>query len=317
MITFIGEIAEMVPCLLPTSINKHVHELFNEYPSLQGIVIIDDDAPIGLISKTQFYQKIGSLYGYSLYMNRTIDLLLHNNPLIVDYADSVTNVSTLAMNRPEEDVFNYVIVTKNGKFFGVVSIQKLLLKVAEIQSVLSTFLNPLTKLPGNHMIEDKLKQVLSAEQFSVLYIDLDHFKEYNDTYGFKKGDQLIQETSKIIQRFINSKKDFIGHIGGDDFVVIFPHHHYEFICQSIIKDFNERIQLFYDKKDIEREGVYTENRRGSIEKIPLVAISIAVVTNQKEMFHTSDQIVDAATRLKKICKMNSYSCYFTNHTYVN
>src|SRR5690606_2262947 len=97
----------------------------------------------------------------------------------------------LAMQRTEEDLYDDVIVIQNGEFFGVVSIRALLMKFVEIQVEFASFLNPLSNLPGNHLIDQKLNESLDYPQFSILYFDLDFFKTYNDIYGFNKGDKVL------------------------------------------------------------------------------------------------------------------------------
>lgn len=312
MITFIGEMVEMIPCISKTEKNQMVDRIFTENENLHGVVVLDQHKPIAFISRTLFYQKIGTLYGYNLYMGRTVELLIQKKPLIVDYMDPITKVSKLAMNRAEDELYDNVIVIKNDRFYGVVSIRSLLMKFAEIQTEMAIFLNPLTGLPGNPIIQQTLKNCLQNGEFSVLYIDLDHFKAYNDTYGFKKGDDFIQATAHILMKNITDENGFVGHIGGDDFIIILGHYEYEKICDQIIQDFNEILDNFYLKEHLLRQFIMAENRYGKLEKIPLVSISIAVVTNQDHHFNNVEDVIVETTRLKKICKSNSYSCYYAN-----
>lgn len=312
MITKVGDLTESVPCVSIETKNHQVDELFKTNSTLQGIVVLNNNHPIALITRSQFYQKIGTLYGYNLYMGRQIDLLTKNDPLIVDYFETITKVSHLAMHRNEENLYDYVIVTKDSLFNGVISIRNLLIKFAEIQTKMATFLNPLTGLPGNHMIELKLKEMLLLKKFSVLYIDLDHFKAYNDTYGFKKGDALLQATAKFFKQYFDHPPSFLGHIGGDDFIAILNHYHIHPLCREIVSEFDQLIKNFYSKEHLEQKYVIAENRYGNIEKIPLVSISIAAVTDSTQHFLTVEEIIDEATRLKKICKSNPNSCYFVN-----
>lgn len=211
----VGEIAEMVPTVDIHTTNQQVDELFQKDKRCFGIVIVENDVPIGLVTRTNFYQKLGSLYGYNLYIGRSIALLMNKNILTVDYTASIIEVSQLAMKRKEEELYDYVILTKYGHYAGVVSISRLLLKFAEVQSQIASYLNPLTGLPGNKSIEKNLKSMLSKEKYSVLYIDLDHFKTYNDIYGFAKGDEMILATSSLLKKFVKKENGFLGHIGGE------------------------------------------------------------------------------------------------------
>ncbi|MDQ0229968.1 GGDEF domain-containing protein [Metabacillus malikii] len=308
---FIGEITEIVPKVTTTTTNQVVDKLFCENSSHQGIVVTEREIPIALITRTNFYQKLGSLYGYNLYMGRTVKLLMNRNILCVDYYSSIIDVSEKAMKRSEEQLYDYIIVTKEDKLFGVVSIRTLLITLANIQSQIASYLNPLTGLPGNHIINEKMQEALNHKEFTVLYIDIDNFKSYNDIYGFSRGDEIIQQTASILKRYIN---DFIGHIGGDDFLAIIYHHRYREICEQIIKDFDDCKRGFYTEKHLSQGYIMSENRAGSLEKLPLVSLSIAVISNHFYNYSSVEEIVAHATEIKKRCKKTVSSCYIDNFT---
>ncbi|WP_066307038.1 GGDEF domain-containing protein [Bacillus sp. FJAT-29814] len=312
MVAYVGDIVEQVPCVSLNELNSTVDKLFNENTRIQGVVVIKNEVPVSLISKTYFYQKIGTQYGYHLYMGKSIELLVSTDSLMVDYFQSVTEVCKLAMEREEQNRYDYVIVTKENKYIGVVSIEKLLMKLVEVQVEFASFLNPLTRLPGNHSIEEKLKEIIRHERFSILYFDLDHFKAYNDTYGFKKGDALLQSTAELLKRYYTNKGSFLGHIGGDDFIAIIDHHDILPDCESLIKKFEKMVKEFYSSPHLSQQYVIAENRQGIIEKIPLVSLSIAIVTNQNQTFKDVEELVEYAASVKRICKGVRGSCYTIN-----
>ncbi|HEY9577320.1 MAG TPA: GGDEF domain-containing protein, partial [Pseudobacillus sp.] len=266
MIAYIGDIAKEIPEIPLGTACEIVEELFNAEPGIQGIAVMDESIPVALMTRMNFYQKMGTRYGYNLYMKRPIELLANNEPLIVDFFMSITEVSKLAMERKEEELYDYILVNKDQRFYGAVSIKDLLMKVAEIQAELASYLNPLTRLPGNNIIKEQLHSAFdSGGAFSVLYIDLDRFKAYNDTYGFKKGDELLQETAAILSRHLDQKDDFLGHIGGDDYIVIFKRHDFEDYCKRVIISFEEMVTGFYSDVHLQQNFVYTENRSGWLE----------------------------------------------------
>lgn len=312
MAAYIGDIVELVPCISQSTVSKMVDSIFSENTRIQGIVVVQNEVPVSLITRTHFYQKMGSQYGYNLYMGRPIELIADKEPLIVDYFQSITDVSKLAMERMEEHRYDDVIVTRDRKYVGIVSIQRLLMKLVEVQVEFASYLNPLTRLPGNHIIQTKLKEILQQETFSILYFDLDHFKAYNDTYGFKKGDDLLQATAELLKEAFLQKGYFLGHIGGDDFIAILNHYDYPSICEAIINDFDRIIKDFYTSSHLYQQYVIAENRQGMREKTALVSLSIAIVTNQHQSFKTVEQLVEYAAVVKKRCKMVTGSCCLIN-----
>ena len=138
------------------------------------------------------------------------------------------------------------------------------------------------------------------------YIDLDNFKAYNDNYGFLKGDAVIKQTAKIITdvvREYGNDSDFVGHIGGDDFIIITTNDKDDIICSGIIDAFSRIIPLYYNREDRNRGLIELENRRGQIEKFPIMTMSIAVVTsNEQRRLEHMAQISDIAAELKKAAK---------------
>lgn len=253
---------------------------------------------------------MGTRYGYHLFMGRQNQLIMKENPLIVDRNAPITEVSTLAMSRPPEDLYDDVVVTKNNLYDGLVSIRELLLKLVDTQVAIASFLNPLSSLPGNKLIDEKLEEALQLSQYSLIYFDLDHFKSYNDTYGFNKGDKILMYLTDILKRHICGVEDFLGHIGGDDFVAILPHYEVEKICQKIIDDFDANIVNFYKIGDL--ACVQVANRTGELEPLTCTSLSIAVITNEYQYFDSVEQLSNAVTHIKKQCKKIAGSCYLIN-----
>ncbi|MBR3119170.1 GGDEF domain-containing protein [Oceanobacillus profundus] len=308
----IGDIARETIPVLPTTNCENVYAIFNEQPSTEGIVVAVEMQPVGLIMRDTFFQKLSTKYGFDLFMQRPIELMMDTTMLVVDYITPLTKVSTLAMKREQERLYDYVIVQKQNELCGVVSIRELIMKLSEVQINIAKYSNPLSGLPGNHIIDDMLEKVLHYESYTVLYLDLDHFKAFNDVYGFKSGDQLLVETANIIQQTIGKKPNyFVGHIGGDDFIAVIPNYQHEDICKRIIARFEQTIISFYSKEDIEQGYVKTFNRKGTMENVPLVSISIAVVQNKHTSFSTPNALSREAAEIKRICKACEGSIYLS------
>ncbi|MBI4657083.1 MAG: response regulator, partial [Elusimicrobia bacterium] len=173
--------------------------------------------------------------------------------------------------------------------------------------------NPLSKLPGNPSIQARIEREISKNvSFAVLYIDLNNFKAYNDSYGFEAGDRIIRATANLLVKLtIQNEKtgDFIGHIGGDDFIVITSFDKAEDLCKRIINGFNEIAPSFYNKDDRERGHIMSTDRMGNIKKFPFLSISIGVVHNTIRRLISFAQVSNIGTELKKYAKGSFGSSY--------
>ena len=173
--------------------------------------------------------------------------------------------------------------------------------------------SPLTNLPGNVQIQAEMKKrLLKKEFFAMLYLDLDNFKAYNDVYGFSNGDEIIKYTAHTIVRNVHYKEDdnnFIGHIGGDDFVAIVEDEDYEKICQNIILQFDKNIRKYFTKEDFEKGYLEVPNRKGIIEEFPLTTISIGVVEVDPGRFNNTLEIGEVGAQVKHLSKTIQGSTY--------
>jgi diguanylate cyclase (GGDEF)-like protein len=176
--------------------------------------------------------------------------------------------------------------------------------------------SPLTRLPGGTTIENVMNQRISAKaQIAFCLMDIDNFKAYNDHYGYAKGNELIQTTADIISQAVadhGSEDDFIGHIGGDDYVVITAPGTYSNICEAVVETFDKTIPDFYDTKDRKRGHITGENREGKRASFPLATISIAVVSNEKNKLLNHIQFGEAAAEMKEQAKSVAGSLFLVD-----
>jgi diguanylate cyclase (GGDEF)-like protein len=161
-------------------------------------------------------------------------------------------------------------------------------------------------LPGNVSIEEEtIKRIKNCALFAFAYIDIDNFKAYNDVYGYKKGDDVITSVAAIIsdvRKTYGSDDDFIGHIGGDDFIVIARPEKIDAICANITKEFDQRVPDFYRQEDRDKGHIVTRDRRGNINTFPLMTISIGVVSNEKRTFDHYAKVAAIAAEMKQFVK---------------
>lgn len=300
---------------------------------VQEIYIIDDDDSSIVIFRELF--KNDSEYKFISVKTEQIDIALKNIPsLIVINEDAIDrDVVELCkkIRKDEDNTITPVIVvsSKNDKNHRVKILQEsveyyikkpvdeqyLYYTVKNINRLLSSNrrVSPLTGLPGNVQIHAELKKrILKQEPFSVLYLDLDNFKAYNDVYGFLKGDQIIEFTAETIINLVHSdelENTFVGHIGGDDFVAIVPGTSCEKLCQNIIAYFDRNVTKFFTERDLEKGYIEVANRKGIIEQFPLTSLSIGVVTADVGRFHNILEIGEVGAQVKHAAKSVMGSSY--------
>ena len=225
-------------------------------------------------------------------------------PIIVLSANTENNhIKEILKN--EVEMYLPDSVDKDILYYSIKNIMRLLNS--------NRMLSPLTGLPGNIQIQAEMKKRLSNNrEFAMLYLDLDNFKAYNDTYGFSNGDEIIKFTAKVIQDNIykgGNERNFVGHIGGDDFIAIVEDCDYETIAQNIIADFDMGIVSYFNKSDIENGFIEVENRKGIMEQYPLTSISIGVVDVAKDRFKNTLEIGEAGAAVKHLAKTIYGSTY--------
>jgi diguanylate cyclase (GGDEF)-like protein len=288
---------------------SEIAEFFKKNQEAVGVVIVYDDEPRGLVMRDRLFQHLAGQYAYSLYWNRTIDSVMDASPLIVDELTPVEQVSQLATSRAIHHLYDLVIITSQGKMAGSASIRTILESITNVKMESARVANPLTGLPGNLQINRELnKRITARVPFHVIYADLDYFKWYNDRFGFQKGDQLIQYMADLMQQaigFYGTPSDFVGHVGGDDFIAISTSLSPKLLCQEIINRFETGVRMFYEGEYWE----YVVDRGGQQVKSEGVTVSLSLVICSCESPISLDYISQTAAQLKKKAKAHQGSIY--------
>ena len=166
--------------------------------------------------------------------------------------------------------------------------------------------SPLTGLPGNVRIEEVINaRVDEGAEFAILYADVDHFKSFNDHYGFMRGDQALQATARLIEEVARDATNgaaFVGHVGGDDFVVVVGPEIAAIVAQAIVERFDKEAPSFYDREEGARGYIEVKNRRGELQRFPILTISVGVATTENRSYQHYAEAVAIATEMKQFTK---------------
>jgi len=278
-------------------------------PDCFGLCVVEDDMPVGIVVREKLALKLSGNYGYALYQNKPISKIMDNDFLTVDHNTPVSVVSSMAMSRSNSKLYDFIVVTENDRYVGTVTIKDLLKKTTEIEISAARHQNPLSGLPGNLIIEQKLSQCIdNSMEYSVAYLDIDNFKAYNDVYGFENGDLVIKLLADILRKQVSCDQ-FVGHIGGDDFAVVVYDHVSEDYFNDIVSQFESEVLSLYSQEDIEKGYVATTNRHGQPERFPLITLTVVAVNNKENKFNNVFELTALLAAMKKKAKQDDTNLF--------
>lgn len=304
---YIQNIARNLPVVSRDILVSHLDNFFQRDKSLPGVCVVENEVPVGVVTRHAFYNQLGGKYGYSLFAGKSVEKIMESDFLSVDCKTTIDIVARKAMSRPVEQIYDFIIVSSEGEYYGVVTVKDLLDKSIALEVANAKSLNPLSELPGNALIEVQLEKAVNFEQEKyILYFDIDNFKAYNDFYGFEHGDNVLKYLTRILKECAPAEQ-FLGHIGGDDFICVLDAPCAENMCQCVLEKFDAFSGNFYSSQDAMRGYIAVKNRRGVEENFPLMSLSIVGVyaPRYQNIFH----LAEAAGKLKKLCKQKVGSNY--------
>ncbi|MCC7596363.1 GGDEF domain-containing protein [Janthinobacterium sp. FW305-129] len=299
----IRKLLHRVAAVSPEKNNNEVYDIFLKEPKLMIIPVVDDGVPLGLISRFEMIDHFARPYQRELYGKKSCSLFMDANPLIADHETSLQELSYTMVQSSAHHLFNGFIITEHGRYLGMGTGHDLMREITQMQINAARYANPLTQLPGNVPINEHIDRLLhSGSRFWVCYCDLDHFKPFNDVYGYRKGDDVIQLTGEILSSHCDPNRDFIGHIGGDDFMILFQSEDWETRCHAMLDDFAAAILAYYSTGDCERGGYISEDRQGKKVFYSLISLSLGVIKVEAHQYYTHHQIATQAAEAKKQAK---------------
>lgn len=283
--------------------NDFVFARFESDPELDVLPVVCGTRPVGLINRYSMIDRFARPFRRELYGRRNCRQFMEPAPLIVDQQATVQELAMMLAQAPRHYLFDGFIVTRGGAYLGVGGSHDLMAAITEMQISAARYANPLTQLPGNVPINEQIDRLLASRTpFVAAYVDIDSFKPFNDTFGYRRGDDVILLLAGILRAQVAEGRDFLGHIGGDDFFVIFQSADWETRCRGILCEFAQAVKTLADPEVAARGGYMAENRRGEPVFHRLPTLSIGAVRVGAGGFESHREVAAAAAEAKRQAK---------------
>lgn len=289
-----------VPC---DATNEYVFARFEADAELDALPVVDGLLPVGLINRHSMVDRFARPFRKELFGRKSCQQFMDPSPLIVDQHATVQELAMMLALAPKHYLFDGFIVTGEGAYLGIGSSHDLMAMITEMQLCAARYANPLTQLPGNVPINEHIDSMLaSGHSFVAAYLDIDNFKPYNDTFGYRRGDDVILLLAQLTSEVVDKRIDFVGHIGGDDFFVIFQSQDWEERCWDIVACFTKAVAATVDAGNDAGAGYLAENRKGELVRQLMPTLSVGAVRVEPGQYESHREVAAAASMAKKQAK---------------
>lgn len=307
----VAKLLVTVPHVSPATTNDKVLQIFESHPEFYALPVVQEAIPEGMIHRHRFVELFVRPYYREVHGKRSCTLYMDPHPLIIESSLTLEELSETLVEADQRYLSEGFIICEQGHFVGLGRSQDLIREMTRLRLESARYANPLTLLPGNVPINEEIDQLLGAgTRFVAAYCDLNHFKAFNDVYGYSVGDEMIKLTARILVDAIDPIADFIGHIGGDDFIALFRSEDWERRCNHALASFDRNARALFDPADLARGGISGEDRRGQKVMFPLTSLAIGAVIVPAGRFFTHLQVAAHATEAKKMAKRSEGSSLF-------
>ncbi|HEV2700913.1 MAG TPA: bifunctional diguanylate cyclase/phosphodiesterase [Steroidobacteraceae bacterium] len=291
-----------------------VVEMFRMHPACTALAVTTAGHPVGVVRRDELLILLSKPLYPEVYNRKPVSAVMDANAVRIDARARLDQVSRVVTGQSATGRRDDFIITRQGSYLGMGRMIDLLRQITAQQIQAAKHSNPLTGLPGNREIQSHLSQWLMRRQpFVTCHLDLDHFKFFNDTYGYARGDQVLMHVAETLVRTVRARIDFVGHVGGDDFVFLMRSHDWSLRLMSLLEDLGASLPNFYDNEHREAGCILGRDRDGQERQFALLSASVAVVEIDAAPSMTAEVIAERLRRAKKAAKaLPGYSCVLVN-----
>jgi len=302
----VRRLALRVPPLPMHATNDDVAHVFAEDPARRAVALVDGTRPVGLISRQSFVDRYAKPFHRELYARKPAMTFANSTPLILDQHTGIEALTAVLTSSDQRYLTDGFVLTDAGRYLGLGTGEQLVRMVTEVRIEAARHANPLTFLPGNIPITEHIERLMgSGAGFVACYCDLNDFKPYNDHYGYWRGDEMIRLVARTLIANCDARRDFVGHVGGDDFVVLFQSDDWLARCERVVETFNALAVELFDQDARERGGIEAEDRHGVKRFFGFTTLSVGAVPVRQGRFDRAEQVASAAAAAKHKAKTSS------------
>lgn len=305
--TVVAKMLISAPALPRRATNNDVLELFNRLPDLHAVAVVEGDHPIALINRRSFMDRYALPYHREVFGKKACLQFANDAPVIIENTMTVEQMAKLLTSNDQRYLADGFVITEGGCYLGLGTGENLVRAVTEVRIEAARYANPLTFLPGNIPISSHIARLVDNEAgFHACYVDLNQFKPFNDQYGYWQGDEVLKFAATVLAHVCDPTRDFLGHVGGDDFLVLFQSADWTARVKRAIRHFNEGAQRFYAPADRLAGGLRGEDRYGNPAFHGFVTMAIGCVhvppAAGRALRYGSDEIASVAALAKRRAK---------------
>lgn len=297
-------LSQMTPVRTHHTVNS-VGDRFQNSVKLAAIPVLNEDNTVaGMVWRDEFMTLYASRYGRDLHGRKPIMLFMDNRPVTAEMSMPLKSLSQQITSQDSSQQHSVFIIVEQGYYRGVGSLMDLLRQITDLQLTMARHANPLSGLPGNVPLNEHILDAIHQKRpVTVCYFDLDNFKPYNDTYGYNKGDKVLTKTAQVLGQHLNAEIDFLGHVGGDDFIILFDSSDWQERCEKILTTFSSFYSELYNEEHFANGGISAQDRYGNEVFYAFLSLSIGAVSLAK-FNHITDEaeLAEYATKAKSIAK---------------
>lgn len=298
------------PALTREATNAEVVQIFADNPSFHALAVVEGAYPVAIIGRSEILTQSAKPFFMELFGKKSCMGHANMSPRTVELDQDVQDLIGILTSQDQRYQADGFIYTKNGHYVGMGTGQHLVKLVTDSRLETAKHANPLTSLPGNIPISAHINRLIESESdFVVAYADLANFKPFNDYYGYWQGDEVIKLVAATVLMHLDRAIDFVGHIGGDDFLLVFQSKDWHARLCKAIEEFNLAAVRLHDDCAIKAGGIETEDRDGTKRFFPMTTLYAGVVHAQHGPYKTASDVSGAAAAARHQAKKDGVTIY--------